>query len=206
MLTRLYVDNFRCLENFELELEEANVLLGSGTGKTSVLNVLSNIQNLVVRGARVEEVFPARDLLQPDPSLFGPPSITLHRRTRQLPRPWRGSALARRGGRAGRGILGTGSRRLASPGDDRLPCGSRRQVVLPRRRRPCAGEQGTEECRRRSVAVRDHGETVGMSVAIVLLCDSCAAGSSRLATSGRCLFHTAPNPPSNGCGQSTQTN
>ena len=63
MLTRLYVDNFRCLENFELELDQANVLLGhNGTGKTSVLNVLSKIQNLVVRGWRVEEVFPSRDI------------------------------------------------------------------------------------------------------------------------------------------------
>ena len=63
MLARLYVDNFRCLENFELELDQANVLLGrNGTGKTSVLNVLSKIQNLVVRGWRVEEVFPSRDI------------------------------------------------------------------------------------------------------------------------------------------------
>ena len=27
MLKRLYVDNFRCLTNFELKLDEANVLL-----------------------------------------------------------------------------------------------------------------------------------------------------------------------------------
>ena len=62
MLTRLYVDNFRCLENLELELDPATILLGrNGTGKTSVLNVLRNIQNLVTRGRKVEEVFPARD-------------------------------------------------------------------------------------------------------------------------------------------------
>lgn len=62
MLTRLYVDNFRCLENFELEFDQVNVLLGvNGTGKTSVLNVLRNIQNLIARGWKVEEVFPARD-------------------------------------------------------------------------------------------------------------------------------------------------
>ena len=29
MLKRLYVDNFRCLTNFELKLDEANVLLGA---------------------------------------------------------------------------------------------------------------------------------------------------------------------------------
>ena len=63
MIKRFYADNFRCLTNFELELDEANVLLGAnGTGKTSVLTVLRRIQRLVVGGARVDEVFPARDL------------------------------------------------------------------------------------------------------------------------------------------------
>ena len=28
MVTRLYVDNFRCLVNFELKLDETNILLG----------------------------------------------------------------------------------------------------------------------------------------------------------------------------------
>ena len=63
MLRRLYVDNFRCLEDFEIDLDQANVLLGwHGTGKTSVLDVLRNTQNLVVRGARVDDAFPAREL------------------------------------------------------------------------------------------------------------------------------------------------
>ena len=63
MLTRFYADNFRCLINFELKLEETNVLLGSnGTGKTSVLEVLRKIQELVARGRRIDEIFSARDL------------------------------------------------------------------------------------------------------------------------------------------------
>ena len=63
MLTRLYVDNFLCLVNFELTLDETNVLLGpNGSGKTSVLQVLRRIQALVVQGAKVNEVFPASDL------------------------------------------------------------------------------------------------------------------------------------------------
>ena len=67
MLSRLYVDNFRCLENFELDFDLTNVFLGrNGTGKTSVLNVLRNLQNLVARGSKVDEVFPARDI-----SLYG---------------------------------------------------------------------------------------------------------------------------------------
>ena len=63
MVTRLYIDNFRCLVNFELRLDETNVLLGSnGTGKTSVLDALRRIQALVARGRRVDEEFPPQDL------------------------------------------------------------------------------------------------------------------------------------------------
>lgn len=63
MVTRLYVDNFRCLSNFELRLDETNVLLGpNGSGKTSVLEVLRRTQAVVARGARIEEAFPATDL------------------------------------------------------------------------------------------------------------------------------------------------
>ena len=65
MLRRFYADNFRCLTNLELELDEANVFLGAnGTGKTSVLEVLRKIQDLISRGRRVDEIFPARDLTQ----------------------------------------------------------------------------------------------------------------------------------------------
>ena len=63
MIRRFYADNFRCLTNFEIELGEANIFLGAnGTGKTSVLAILQKIQNLIVRGARVDETFPVRDI------------------------------------------------------------------------------------------------------------------------------------------------
>ena len=63
MLTRLYVDNFLCLTNFELTLDETNVLLGlNGTGKSSVLDALFRIQKLVARSAKIEDVLPTRDL------------------------------------------------------------------------------------------------------------------------------------------------
>ena len=63
MVTRIYVDNFRCLVNFELKLDETNILLGAnGSGKTSVLDALRRIQNLVARGGRIEEEFPTSDL------------------------------------------------------------------------------------------------------------------------------------------------
>ncbi len=63
MLTRIYIDNFSCLVNFELTLDRTNVLLGpNGCGKTSVLHALSRLQALVARGGKVDEVLPAKDL------------------------------------------------------------------------------------------------------------------------------------------------
>ena len=63
MIQRFYADNFRCLVNFELELDELNVFLGSnGTGKSSVFDALWKIQRLVYRGRRIDEVFRRRDL------------------------------------------------------------------------------------------------------------------------------------------------
>ena len=63
MIRRFYADNFRCLLNFELKLGEENIFLGAnGTGKTSVLHALRKIQDLVVRGSKVDDVFPTRDL------------------------------------------------------------------------------------------------------------------------------------------------
>ena len=63
MIGRFYADNFRCLTNFELELDQTNIFLGpNGSGKTSVFDALRKIQNLTVRGARIEDEFPERDL------------------------------------------------------------------------------------------------------------------------------------------------
>ena len=63
MLTRFYADNFLCLVNFELTLDETNIFLGpNGSGKTSVLRALRVIQALVSRGSRVDEVLPTKDL------------------------------------------------------------------------------------------------------------------------------------------------
>ena len=59
MIGRFYADNFRCLTNFELELDQTNIFLGpNGSGKTSVFDALRKIQNLTVRGARIEDEFP----------------------------------------------------------------------------------------------------------------------------------------------------
>lgn len=63
MLKRIYVDNFRCLVNFELSLERLELFLGgNGAGKTSVFAVLRKIQDFVIHHQRVHELFLATEL------------------------------------------------------------------------------------------------------------------------------------------------
>ena len=63
MLKRVYVDNFRCLVNFELKLDRVNLLLGgNGTGKTTVFEVLYRLQQFVAGNAKVLAVFPSAEL------------------------------------------------------------------------------------------------------------------------------------------------
>ncbi|HEX5754489.1 MAG TPA: ATP-binding protein [Archangium sp.] len=63
MLTRLYVDNYKCLVNFDLRLGREHLLMGrNGTGKTTVFEVLSALRRLQSQGAAVSEVFPPATL------------------------------------------------------------------------------------------------------------------------------------------------
>ena len=65
MLQRLYIDNYKCLVNFEVRLRELSLLLGrNGTGKTSVLDVAFALRQLLSGEARVTDadVFPTRTL------------------------------------------------------------------------------------------------------------------------------------------------
>lgn len=58
MLTRIFADNFRALVNFELRPARLTLLLGdNGSGKTSVLEVLGNLRDLVVLGRTSTELF-----------------------------------------------------------------------------------------------------------------------------------------------------
>ena len=62
MLTRLYADNYKCLVNFELCFRDATLLLGTnGAGKSSVLDVVYRLKQLLVGGRQVgdPEAFPA---------------------------------------------------------------------------------------------------------------------------------------------------
>ncbi len=65
MLKRLYVDNYRCLVNFRLELQEMTLLVGpNGSGKSSVLDVLFALRQLLSGVGKVTDpdLFPSRSL------------------------------------------------------------------------------------------------------------------------------------------------
>lgn len=58
MLTRLYIDNFRCFVNFEYRADHKNLILGrNGSGKTSFLHALLSIRQLVIMGKPADELF-----------------------------------------------------------------------------------------------------------------------------------------------------
>ena len=65
MITRLYVDNYKSLVNFEIKLAELTLLLGpNGVGKTSVLDVMFALRQLLSGIAKVTDpdVFPTSRL------------------------------------------------------------------------------------------------------------------------------------------------
>jgi predicted ATPase len=58
VLTRIFADNFRALVNFELRPGRLSLLLGdNGSGKTSVLNMLGSLRDLIVLGRSSTDVF-----------------------------------------------------------------------------------------------------------------------------------------------------
>lgn len=63
MLSRVYIDNYRCLSNFELKPARINLLLGpNGSGKSSLFDALGAIIGLIRDGREVGELFPASTL------------------------------------------------------------------------------------------------------------------------------------------------
>ena len=65
MIKRIYIDNYKCLVNFELALEELSLLLGpSGVGKTAVFDVVFALRRLLSGDARLidADAFPTRTL------------------------------------------------------------------------------------------------------------------------------------------------
>src|SRR5271157_3507976 len=56
MLTRIYIDNFRCLVNFEYRPRRQELILGgNGSGKSSLLDVLLFLQQFIARGVPFDD-------------------------------------------------------------------------------------------------------------------------------------------------------
>ena len=63
MITRLYVNNYRCLVNFDLRFNRLTLLMGpNGGGKSSIFDLLYGLRRLIIDNAKVAEVFPPQDL------------------------------------------------------------------------------------------------------------------------------------------------
>lgn len=65
MIKRLYVDNYKCLVNFELHLGELTLLLGpNGVGKSSVLDIVFALRQLLGGVAKLTDpgIFPTASL------------------------------------------------------------------------------------------------------------------------------------------------
>ena len=63
MLKRLYVNNYKCLVNFELSLAQTTLLVGlNGTGKSTIFDLLEQLRGFIIAGTSVEESFPPRSL------------------------------------------------------------------------------------------------------------------------------------------------
>jgi predicted ATPase len=58
MLTRLYIDNFRCFEKFEYRPARKQLILGAnGSGKSSLMDALRYVRLCAARGFRVDKWF-----------------------------------------------------------------------------------------------------------------------------------------------------
>ena len=70
MLQRLYVNNYKCLVNFELHLQELTLLLGrNGAGKTAVLDIVYALRQLLSGKAKITDdvAFPTSTLTRWQP-------------------------------------------------------------------------------------------------------------------------------------------
>jgi len=63
MLTRIYVDNYKCLANFEYQPGTIQLILGgNGSGKSTIFEVLALLRALVIENGTTTELFPASTL------------------------------------------------------------------------------------------------------------------------------------------------
>lgn len=63
MLKRLYIDNFKCFVNFDLSFDSINLFLGlDGSGKTTIFDVLWNLQAFITADQKIQTLFKPTDL------------------------------------------------------------------------------------------------------------------------------------------------
>lgn len=63
MIESVYVDNYKCFENTEIELRSFNLLLGdNGTGKTALFETLSLLKKLVLNEEKLDATLPTNTL------------------------------------------------------------------------------------------------------------------------------------------------
>ena len=59
MIERIYIENYKCLANFDLHLDDTTLLLGvNGVGKTAVLDVLYGLRKLLAGEAKSQTELP----------------------------------------------------------------------------------------------------------------------------------------------------
>jgi predicted ATPase len=63
MLTRLYIDNYRCFVNFEYRPGRKQLIFGrNGSGKSSFMDALLAVRQFAVKGANADDLFPQHSL------------------------------------------------------------------------------------------------------------------------------------------------
>ena len=63
MIERVYIDNYKCFVNFELQPQSIQLILGdNGSGKTTFFDVLETIRDFLTEGTTTSQSFPANTL------------------------------------------------------------------------------------------------------------------------------------------------
>lgn len=63
MLKRIYIDNYKCFNNFELTFGDLTLLLGANAcGKTAVFEVAGKLRDFISGDGRIDDLFSAGDL------------------------------------------------------------------------------------------------------------------------------------------------
>jgi len=63
MIESVYIDNYKCFVNAEIDLKALNLLLGdNGTGKTALFEALSILKELVINEQKIDALLPASTL------------------------------------------------------------------------------------------------------------------------------------------------